>query len=100
MHFLAQKWAEVKRGISGNLKPAAWASARASQRRSGTASPFDPPFTSQLTWRASLPYRRDATSTSRIQTGAAESPGISRTSAYAIDHMDDTQPHLTKVGVE
>lgn len=34
------------------------ASTRASQRRSGTASPFDPPFTSQLRgrWRASLPY--------------------------------------------
>lgn len=54
--------------------------------------------------RASLPYAAgDATSTSRIQTRAAESPGISRTSASAIDHMDDTQLHLAiprEVGVE
>lgn len=47
--------------------------------------------------RASLPYAAgDATSTSRIQTRAAKSPGISRTFAYAIDsdHMDNTQLHL------
>jgi len=55
--------------------------------------------------RASLPYAAgDATSTSRIQTRAvAESLGISRTFAYAIDHMDDTQLHLAiprEVGVD
>jgi hypothetical protein len=42
-----------------------------SQRRFGTASPFDPPFGRR---RASLPYAAGAT-TSRIQTRAAESTG-------------------------
>ena len=99
--FLVQKWAEVKRRIlKAHLPLLGYTRA---QSRSGTASPFDHPFTSQLTWVvARKPDAFNATSTSRIQTRAAESesPGISRTLAYAIDCMDNTQLHLAKVEVE
>jgi hypothetical protein len=79
VHFLAQEWAEVKRRL-----PASWASSArgGAQRRSDTASPFDPPFTSQLARAAArkpLPL---------LKPILAHPNSCCLVSSHAINHMD------------